>query len=56
MDGPPFPISPDRVEELFAGDFRITLLEKRDGLNASQNLKKRGLTALQEMAWKLVRR
>ncbi len=56
MDGPPFPISPDRVQELFAKDFRITLLEKRDVLNASQNLKKRGLTALHEMAWKLVRR
>jgi thiopurine S-methyltransferase len=56
MDGPPFPISPGRVDELFGRDFRITLLEKRDGLNASQNLKNRGLTALHEMAWKLVRR
>ncbi len=56
MDGPPFPVSPERIEELFSRDFRITLLEKRDGLNASQNLKKRGVTALHEMAWKLVRR
>lgn len=56
MDGPPFPISLGRIEDLFGRDFRITLLEKRDGLNASQNLKQRGLTALQEMAWKLVRR
>lgn len=56
MDGPPFPISPDRIEALFGHDFRITLLEKRDGLSASQNLKNRGLSSLQEMAWKLVRR
>lgn len=56
MDGPPFSISPRRIDELFGRDFHITLLENRDGLNASQNLKKRGLTALQEMAWKLARR
>ena len=56
MDGPPFPTSPARVDELFGRDFRITLLEKRDGLQASQNLKKRGVTALEETAWKLVRR
>jgi thiopurine S-methyltransferase len=56
MDGPPFPISPDRVHELFGRDFRVSLLESRDGLEASQNLKKRGLSALAESAWKLVRR
>jgi len=56
MDGPPFPISPERIDELFGNAFRITLLEKRDGLAASENLRKRGLSALDETAWKLVRR
>jgi thiopurine S-methyltransferase len=56
MDGPPFPISPQRVEELFGQNFRLTLLEKRDGLSTSQNLKKRGVSRLDETAWKLVRR
>jgi thiopurine S-methyltransferase len=56
MDGPPFPIPADRVEELFGSGFRIALLEKRDGLASSANLRKRGLTALSETAWKLVRR
>lgn len=56
MDGPPFPISPQRVDELFGQNFRLTLLEKRDGLATSQNLKKRGVSRLDESAWKLVRR
>lgn len=56
MDGPPFPIAPQRVEELFGHDFRITPLEQRDGLSTSQNLKKRGVSRLNEAAWKLVRR
>ncbi len=56
MEGPPFAITPRRIEELFGDDFRITLLEKRDGLATSRNLQKRGLTWLDETAWKLVRR
>jgi thiopurine S-methyltransferase len=56
MDGPPFPISPGRIDELFGQAFRITLLEKRDGLSSSKNLKMRGLSKLEESAWKMVRR
>jgi thiopurine S-methyltransferase len=56
MDGPPFPISAARISELFEHAFRISRLEIRDGLAMSQNLKKRGLKALNETAWKLVRR
>jgi thiopurine S-methyltransferase len=56
MDGPPFPITARRMEELFGGAFRVSLLEKRDGLGASANLRKRGLSWLDETAWKLVRR
>jgi thiopurine S-methyltransferase len=56
MEGPPFAITPQRIDELFGEHFRITLLEKRDGLATSRNLQKRGLTWLDETAWKLVRR
>lgn len=56
MDGPPFPIPPAQIEALFGGAFRISVLERRDGLSASQNLKKRGLTALEETAYRLDRR
>jgi thiopurine S-methyltransferase len=56
MEGPPFPISPDQVAALFAAAFRISVLERRDGLAASPNLRQRGLTALEETAYRLVRR
>ena len=56
MDGPPFPITPQRIDELFGANFRITLLERREGLSFSRNLQKRGLSWLDETAWKLVRR
>jgi thiopurine S-methyltransferase len=56
MEGPPFPIGPEQLETLFGRAFRIEILEVRDGLASSQNLKKRGLTALEETAIKLVRR
>ena len=56
MEGPPFPIPPVQIESLFGAAFRIDVLERRDGLPASQNLKKRGLTALQETAYRLERR
>lgn len=56
MDGPPFAIPEQRVEELFGHHFAITLLEKRDGLPASPNIRKRGVSRLDESAWKLVRR
>lgn len=56
MDGPPFPISPERVDELFGSNFRVGMLEKRDSLASSANLRNRGLTWLHETAWKLVRR
>lgn len=56
MEGPPFPIGPEQIEALFSRAFQIEVLERRDGLAASQNLKKRGLTALEETAFRLVRR
>jgi thiopurine S-methyltransferase len=56
MDGPPFPITPQRIEELFGANFRITLLERREGLSISRNLQRRGLSWLDEATYKLVRR
>ncbi len=56
MEGPPFPLSPSHVKALFSDNFRVIELERRDGLAASQNLKKRGLTALDEIAYMMVRR
>jgi thiopurine S-methyltransferase len=56
MEGPPFQIGPEQIEALFARAFQIEVLERRDGLAASQNLRKRGLTALEETAIRLVRR
>jgi thiopurine S-methyltransferase len=55
MPGPPFPISDREIQELFGAAFRIETLERRDGLEMSQNLKQRGLTALDEAAYRLVR-
>ncbi len=56
MEGPPFPVPAAQVERLFGGAFRITRLEARDGLPMSQNLAKRGLTALEESVYRMVRR
>ena len=55
MGGPPSHLTAG-VQELFGQNFRLTLLEKRDGLSTSQNLRRRGVSRLDEAAWKLVRR
>lgn len=51
MDGPPFSVSQGEVETLFGDSARMDVLARRDGLKSSQNLKKRGLTALEETAY-----
>lgn len=56
MPGPPFPVPEAEVRRLFGDSFTIETLEHRDGLEMSQNLKQRGLTALDEAAYRLVRR
>lgn len=55
MPGPPFPISEREILSLFQGPFGIDVLEHRDGLEQSQNLKARGITALDEAAYRLRR-
>lgn len=56
MSGPPFPIPEREIRDLFGANFGVETLEHRDGLEMSQNLKQRGLTALDEAAYRLVRR
>jgi thiopurine S-methyltransferase len=56
ITGPPFPVTRDDVERLFGGSFSIEVLETRDGLAASDNLMKRGVTRLEETTYLLRRR
>ena len=48
MTGPPFSVGLAQVTDLFSRTYTIWLRESRDGLEQSQNLKARGLTALEE--------
>jgi thiopurine S-methyltransferase len=54
--GPPFATPPERVTELFAVDYVLTLVERRPTLDDNPNLKKRGLTWLEESVLILRRR
>ncbi len=56
ITGPPFSVSPDEVRHLYGDAFEIEVLESRDGLADSDNLKKRGVTRLEETAYLLRRR
>lgn len=56
ITGPPFSVSPDEVLRLYGDWFEIEVLESRDGLADSDNLKKRGVTRLEETAYLLRRR
>lgn len=53
--GPPFSTGLQTVIFAFGPGFRLTLLESRDGLERSQNLKKRGITRLAESVYRLDR-
>lgn len=56
IEGPPFSTPLSQVASLFGGTHSIALAEARDGLEMSQNLKARGLTALEEAVYVLRRR
>jgi thiopurine S-methyltransferase len=56
MDGPPFAVPFKDVHRLYAPAFDIDVIETRDGLVHSDNLKKRGITRLEETAYRLRRR
>ncbi len=57
MKGPPFSISNETIQRLFAKHFEIVhRTTNSDALGESQNLKERGLTALTESLYILTRR
>ncbi len=56
IEGPPFSVSEEEIRRLFAESFDIAILESRDGLTCSANLKARGVTRLDETAYALRRR
>lgn len=56
IPGPPFPVDLARIADLFSRSHTIWLLESRDGLEHSQNLKERGVTALEECVYVLRRK
>ena len=51
--GPPFSTPLTQVTELFGATYNIGILETRDGLAQSPNLRERGVTALDEAAYVL---
>jgi thiopurine S-methyltransferase len=53
--GPPFSTGLQTILFAFGPGFRLTLLESRDGLEKSENLRKRGLTRLVESIYRLDR-
>jgi thiopurine S-methyltransferase len=56
ISGPPFAVTREEVERLYGDTFNINVLEARDGLAASGNLRRRGVSRLQETAYLLRRR
>ena len=55
MDGPPFSVSEEEVNELYSDNFRIEKLAAKDILEDEPRFKRRGLTTLTETAYKLTR-
>ena len=56
LAGPPFAVTRDEVERLYGDTFDIQVLEARNGLEDSGNLRRRGVTRLEETAYVLRRR
>ncbi len=56
MSGPPFSVPGAEVRALFAADFQLDELERRDVLDGHPHFKQRGLTALHECAYFLQRK
>jgi thiopurine S-methyltransferase len=56
ISGPPFSVSLARVTDLYSRTHTIWLLESRDGLEQSQALKERGVTALEECVYVMRRK
>ena len=55
MNGPPFSVTEEEVHDLYSNSFSVQKLLTKEVLNLEAGLKKRGLTALTESVYKLVR-
>jgi thiopurine S-methyltransferase len=55
MPGPPFSVARDEVERLYSANFKIRELSRRDVLASEPRLRTRGVTALTEVCYHLVR-
>jgi len=56
MNGPPFSVTEDEVYELYSANFSIEKLCFKDVIDEEAGLKNRGLSALVETVYKLVRK
>lgn len=56
MDGPPFSVTEEEVRDLYSEDFSIQKLLSKNVIEEETGLKNRGLTALVETVYKLVRK
>ncbi len=55
MNGPPFSVSEEEVNKLYSENFSVQKLLSKNVIDEEPGLKKRGLTALTEAVYKLVR-
>ena len=55
MSGPPFPLTRDTIENLYAGHYSIEELARHDILDLEPRLKARGLTELREVCYRVTR-
>ncbi|MDH5259306.1 MAG: thiopurine S-methyltransferase [Gammaproteobacteria bacterium] len=56
MSGPPFSVSESDIDRLYSTNFTIELLETVDVISKNPNLKDRGLTAMDDKIYRLVRK
>lgn len=56
MNGPPFSVTEEEVKRLYSKNFAIEKILFKDVIEEENGLKDRGLTALQETVYKLVRK
>lgn len=54
--GPPFPVQEDEVRALYARDWQVTTLERRDILASQTRFIEEGVTALETVVYRLDRR
>jgi len=55
MKGPPFPVTRDTIEDLYAGRYSIEELARHEILELEPRLKARGLTELREVCYRMTR-